>query len=208
MNCLKFRSVNNYIEETKELDDKQKIVEARKSYLLSTKIKRDYNLLRSHVYLEFGDVLIKSLDKPNIDLAKIRQAIERAIKWCETYFNISLIYESIDEEDETVEIAEQKVNEAALLFVQDCYSCFNSLVTFCSEVRELSKYLLKTIFNEVYKGNSAICVYGDEFSFETDEDVKKYERQNCIEPQLNTKDILNEVVSVFEDCLFKADVGM
>lgn len=207
MNCLKFEEIDKYLEKANTLSDEQKRSEARKNYYLCTHIKRGYNAVRSHIYLEFADVLVKMYDAPSVDLTKLKSAILTAIKWCETYFDISLIYTSFDKEDKTINI-DCKANEAMISFARTCYLRFNSLVVFCSEVRELSKYLLKKIFNETLKVSNSICVYGDENPFNTEDDVKKYEKENVILASSNIKEILDEALSVFEGSLRVSDSGM
>lgn len=194
MNCLKIKNLNTYFKTLESLEEKELITEFKKNLCLTNKIEYSYNILRSHIYIDFIDKLQKIIDdKKDVNSKKLEEIILDGVKWCTTYMTICFLLESIEKEEEidvsTKDILNKTKDNSRRLFL-----LYNSLSELCVICKNHALYLSKKILNKSNYYFDQYVSYDGEIYFENEEEIKRFEKNNLIKESGETKTIIKQVI--------------
>ena len=196
MNCLKCKNDEKYFDTLKTLSISELKEEAKKNTFLSKDIELKYNILRSHIYLDFIEKIKTKLDKNN-DVTKkdTKENIMDCVQWCQTFMDICYVLESYEEtRKEEIEIDDENALECVESSCHQALVNFNSLVELCVIGKNYALYLYKKLFNLGGVWTNQYASYDGEYTFKDDDEVKHFEDEELIEKLEKPNDIVKETI--------------
>lgn len=195
MNCLKFETIKEYLNEIRNMNKENWRDEFEKSLYLTNHIELEYNILRSHIYLEFIEPL-DSLVRRNktIDYQNIEKVFLNCAKWCKTYLDISYVIQTHDnKKQEKGDVSEAKLFEAIKLITKQVFRQFNSLVDLCITAKNYALYLAKKILDKSNYDLDQFAHFEGEIDFTDDSIIKDFENKQGL-TKSEPKELIKEVI--------------
>jgi len=194
MNCLFFQNPDHYVESIKNYSQHQLSKELKKHLFINEKLRFEYNLMRSFIYIN----TIEELDSLSVKdskekIEKIKELFEFSIDYLTRYIDIPEVIKQcgvlLDVEVKEDDLLEKVIEESSKSRVY-----FNTFIDLCVSIKNHLIYFYKKFFKQVYESSIRPDYhYDSELSFKTDEDDKKFELSEDLPANLDGDELIKEI---------------
>ena len=197
MSCLKFDSLNDFLESIKNKNDEELIFEIKNHLFINKTILFKYNLIKSHIYLDCLKILddyVYLANKPSLD--DIKRSVENTIENCSLYLDLITIQNS-STRIVNYEVSSDNLFKRLESLTKNTFRYINTYNELCINVKNYLNYLYIKLFKHKYSQKyEQYMRYLDEYNFNSDEDIKRFESNEIIEvDNLSLDEIVSEIYS-------------
>ncbi len=197
MSCLQFDSLNDYLSSIKDKNDEQLKYEIKNHLFINKTILFKYNLIKSHIYLDCLKILddyIYLANKPSLE--DIKKCVENTIENCSLYLDLITIQNS-STKTVNYEVSSDDLYKRLESLTKNTFRYINTYNELCINVKNYLNYLYIKLFGYKYSQKYEQYVrYLDEYHFNSDEDIKRFESKEIIEvDNLSNYKIIFEIYS-------------
>ena len=197
MSCLKFDSLNDFLESIKNKNDEELIFEIKNHLFINKTILFKYNLIKSHIYLDCLKILddyVYLANKPSLD--DIKRSVENTIENCSLYLDLITIQNS-STKTVSYEVSSDDLYKRLESLTKNTFGYINTYNELCINTKNYLNYLYIKLFGHKYSQKYEQYVrYLDEYHFDSDEDIKRFETNEIIEvDNLSINEIISEIYS-------------